>query len=95
MIGCDSQPAEDWQTEADKMINSAVVRALRRRISFYLNSPVFNKYGRSLKDFLIVTFLTILTMFVLLVLFFTMLWFSDDDSMTGYGSCGTPECIDQ
>ena len=34
------------------MSNSAVVRAVRRRISFYLNSPVFNKYGRSLRDFL-------------------------------------------
>ena len=37
------------------MSNSAVVRALRRRISFYLNSPVFNKYGRSLRDFLVIT----------------------------------------
>ena len=37
------------------MSNSAVARALRRRISFYLNSPIFNKYARSLKDFLIVS----------------------------------------
>ena len=39
----------------DKISNLAVERALRRRISFYLNSPVFNKYGRSLKDFLMVS----------------------------------------
>ena len=42
----------------DKISNSAVERALRRRISFYLNSPVFNKYGRSLKDFLMVSSLS-------------------------------------
>jgi hypothetical protein len=41
------------------MSNSAVVRAARRRISFYLNSPVFNKYGRSLGDFLAVTAMVI------------------------------------
>ncbi len=48
------------------MSNSAVVRALRRRISFYLNSPVFNKYGRSLRDFLIVCGLVISTGFAVI-----------------------------
>ena len=51
------------------MSSSAAVRALRRRIGFYLNSPVFNKYGRSLRDFLFVTVLTIVTF---VVLFFGM-----------------------
>ena len=74
------------------MSNSAVVRALRRRINFYLNSPVFNKYGRSLKDFLIVMGLTLITSLPLIVVMF--LAFEDGD-MTGIGSCGTPECIDQ
>ena len=41
------------------------------RINFYLNSPVFNKYGRSKKDFLIVTGLTILTFLPLII---AMLW---------------------
>ena len=74
------------------MSNSAVVRALRRRISFYLNSPVFNKYGRSLKDFLIVMGLTLITSLPLIVV---MLLAFEDGDMTGIGSCGTPECIDQ
>ena len=75
------------------MSNSAVVRALRRRISFYLNSPVFNKYGRSLKDFLAVTGMVVATAIVLLFLF---IWFIDENGdMTGIGSCGTADCIDQ
>ena len=74
------------------MSNSAVVRALRRRINFYLNSPVFNKYGRSLKDFLIVMGLTLITSLPLIVV---MLLAVEDGDMTGIGSCGTPECIDQ
>ena len=74
------------------MSNSAVVRALRRRINFYLNSPVFNKYGRSLKDFLIVTGLTILTFLPLII---AMLWAFDDGGMAGIGNCGTADCIDQ
>ena len=73
------------------MSNSAVVRALRRRISFYLNSPVFNKYGRSLRDFIVVTVLTVVTFFTLL---FGAVWLSDD-GMSIHSSCGTPECIDQ
>ena len=73
------------------MSNSAVVRALRRRISFYLNSPVFNKYRRSLKDFIVVTVLTVVTIFTLL---FGAVWLIDDDRSI-HSSCGTPECIDQ
>ena len=73
------------------MSNSAVVRALRRRISFYLNSPVFNKYGRSLKDFIVVTVLTVVTIFTLL---FGAVWLIDDGRGI-HSSCGTPECIDQ
>ena len=74
------------------MSNSAVVRALRRRISFYLNSPVFNKYGRSLKDFLIVMGLTFVSLLPLIV---AMLLAFEDGDMTGVGSCGTRDCIDQ
>ena len=74
------------------MSNSAVVRALRRRISFYLNTPVFNKYSRSLKDFLIVCGLVLSTGVVLL---FIMFWLMGDAYDGGYTSCGTPECIDQ
>ena len=74
------------------MSNSAVMRALRRRINFYLNSPVFNKYGRSLKDFLIIMGLTLITSLPLIVI---MLLAFEDGDMTGIGSCGTPECIDQ
>ena len=74
------------------MNNSAVVRALRRRINFYLSSPVFNKYGRSLKDFLIIMGLTLITSLPLIVI---MLLAFEDGDMTGIGSCGTPECIDQ
>ena len=74
------------------MSNSAVVRALRRRINFYLNSPVFNKYGRSLKDFLIVMGLTLITSLPLIVV---MLLAFEDGDMTGVGSCGTRDCIDQ
>ena len=74
------------------MSNSAVVRALRRRISFYLNSPVFNKYGRSLRDFLVVCGLVISTGFILL---FVMFWLMGDAYDGGSTSCGTPECIDQ
>ena len=73
------------------MSNSAVVRALRRRISFYLNSPVFNKYGRSLRDFIVVTVLTVVTFFTLL---FGAVWLIDDGRII-HSSCGTPECIDQ
>ena len=73
------------------MSNSVVVRALRRRISFYLNSPVFNKYGRSLRDFLVIAVLTVVTCFILL--FGAVLLIDDGRSI--HSSCGTPECIDQ
>ena len=74
------------------MSNSAVARALRRRISFYLNSPVFNKYGRSLRDFLVIAVLTVVTCFMLL---FAAVWFIDDNSWGDHTSCGTADCIDQ
>tara|TARA_B100001057_G_scaffold137520_1_gene137176 strand:+ start:426 stop:653 length:228 start_codon:yes stop_codon:yes gene_type:complete len=75
------------------MSNSAVVRALRRRYNFYFNTPLFNKYGRSLRDLLGVTSMTL---GALLLMFFVLVLFIDDiDDMTGIGSCGTPECIDQ
>ena len=74
------------------MSNSAAVRALRRRISFYLNSPVFNKYGRSLKDFLIVCGLVLSTGVILL---FIMFWLMGDAYDGGFTSCGTPESTDQ
>ena len=73
------------------MSNSAVVRALRRRISFYLNSPVFNKYGRSLRDFVVVSVLTVVTSIFML---FAVAWFTDDGRGI-HSSCGTLECIDQ
>ena len=75
------------------MSNSAVVRAVGRRISFYLNSPVFNKYGRSLGDFLAVTAMVIATATLLV---FLLIWFiKEHGDMTGIGSCGTADCIDQ
>ena len=74
------------------MSNSAVMRALRRRINYYLYSPVFNKYGRSLRDFLVVCGLVLSTGFILI---FTMFWMMGDAYDGGFTSCGTPECIDQ
>ena len=74
------------------MSNSAVVRALRRRIKFYSKTPAFKKYSRSLKDFLIVMGLTFISLLPLIV---AMLWAFEDGDMTGIGSCGTRDCIDQ
>ena len=75
------------------MSNSAVLQAVRRRISFYLNSPVFNKYVRSLRDFLAVTGMVVATSIVLM---FLLIWFIDEHGdITGIGSCGTADCIDQ
>ena len=73
------------------MSNSVVVRALRRRLNFYYNSPVFNKYGRSLRDFVIVSVLTVVACILLL---FAVGWFADDGRGI-HSSCGTLECIDQ
>ena len=73
------------------MSNSVVVRALRRRLNFYYNSPVFNKYGGSLRDFVIVSVLTVVACILLL---FAVVWFADDGRGI-HSSCGTPECIDQ
>ena len=75
------------------MINSAVVRSLRRRFNFYFNTPIFNKYGKSLRDFLGVTSMALGAL--LLMLFVFVLLIDDSDGMTGIGSCGTAECIDQ
>ena len=75
------------------MSNSAVVRSLRRRISSYLDNPVFNKYSRSLRDFLAVTGMVIAT---LILLMFLLFWFIEEHGdMTGIGNCGTADCIDQ
>ena len=74
------------------MSNSAVVRALRRRINFFRNTPAFKKYNKSFRDFLIVTGLTLISLLPLII---AMLWAFEDGDMTGIGSCGSPECIDQ
>ena len=74
------------------MSNSAVMRALRRRYNFYYNSPVFKKYSRSFKDFLIVMGLTVVSFLPLIV---AMLLAFEDGDMTGVGSCGSRDCIDQ
>ena len=73
------------------MSNSAVVRSLRRRVNFYYNSTVFNKYGRSLRDFVVVSVLTVVAFILLL---FVVVWFADDGRGI-HSSCGTLECIDQ
>ena len=74
------------------MSNSAVVRALRRRFNFYYYSPMFNKYGRSLRDFLGVTSMAI---GALLLMLFALVLFIDDVPFDYRSSCGTPDCIDQ
>ena len=74
------------------MSNLAVMRALRRRINFYYNTPAFKKYSRSLKDFFIVMGLTFISLLPLIV---AMLWAFEDGDMTGVGSCGSRDCIDQ
>ena len=74
------------------MSNSAVVRAVRRRISFYFNTPIFNKYGRSLRDLLGVTSMAL---GALLLMLFVLVLFIYDVPYHYRSSCGTPECIDQ
>jgi len=75
------------------MSNSAVVRALRRRFNFYFSTPIFSKYGKSLRDFLGVTSMTLGALFIML---FVLVSFIDEDGdMTGFGNCGTADCIDQ
>tara|TARA_B100000886_G_C20197788_1_gene397030 strand:+ start:21 stop:245 length:225 start_codon:yes stop_codon:yes gene_type:complete len=74
------------------MSNSAVVRSLRRRFNFYFNTPIFNKYGRSLRDFLGVTSMAL---GALLLMLFVLVLFIDDVPYDYRASCGTPECIDQ
>ena len=74
------------------MSNSVVVRALRRRISFYFYTPIFNKYGKSLREFLGVTSMVL---GALLLMLFVFVLFIDDVPYDYRSSCGTPECIDQ
>ena len=74
------------------MSNSAVVRALRRRFNFYFNTPIFNKYGKSLREFLGVTSMAL---GALLLILFVIVLFIDDVPYDYRSSCGTPECIDQ
>ena len=74
------------------MSHSAVVRSLRRRFNFYFNTPIFNKYGKSLRDFLGVTSMAL---GALLLMLFVFVLFIDDVPFDYRSSCGTPECIDQ
>ena len=74
------------------MSNSAVVRSLRRRFNFYFNTPIFNRYGKSLRDFLGVTSMAIGALFLML---FVFVLFIDDVPYDYRSSSGTPECIDQ
>ena len=74
------------------MSSSAVVRALRRRFNFYYYSPLFNKYGRSLRDFLEVTSMAL---GALLLMLFVLVLFIYNVPYDYRSSCGTPECIDQ
>ena len=74
------------------MSSSAAVRALRRRFNFYFNTPIFNKYGKSLRDFLGVTSMAL---GALLLMLFVLVLFIDDVPYDYRSSCGTPQCIDQ
>ena len=74
------------------MSNSAVVRSLRRHYNYYFNIPIFNKYGKSLRDFLVVTSMAL---GALLLMLFVLVLFIDDVPYDYRSSCGTPECIDQ
>ena len=74
------------------MSNSAVVRSLRRRFNFYFNTPIFIKYGKSLRDFLGVTSMAL---GALLLMLFVFVLFIDYVPYDYRSSCGTPECIDQ
>ena len=53
------------------MSNSAVVRSFRHHYNFYFNTPVFNKYGKSLRDFLGVTSMAL---GALLLMLFVFVW---------------------
>ena len=74
------------------MSNSAVVRSLRRHYNYYFNTPIFNKYGKSLRDFLVVTSMAL---GALLLMLFVLVLFINDVPYDYRSSCGTPECIDQ
>ena len=75
------------------MSNSAVVQSLRRRFSFYFNTSIFNKYDKSLKDFVGVNSMVLGALLLMLSVF--VLFIDHSDGMTGIGSCGTADCIDQ
>ena len=62
------------------MSNSAVVRSLRRRFNFYFNTPIFNKYGKSLRVFLGVTSMAL---GALLLMLFVFVWFIDEHGRHG------------
>ena len=66
------------------MSNSAVVRSLRRRFNFYFNTPIFNRYGKSLRDFLGVTSMAIGALFLML---FVFVLFIDDVPYDYRSSC--------
>ena len=74
------------------MSSLPAIRTLQHRLNYYLNSPVFKKYCRSVRDFFIVGGLTLFTLMVLLVI---IILFFLDGNMASIGSCGTPDCIDQ
>lgn len=74
------------------MSNSTVERALHRRVNFYSKTPIFNEFSWSLRDFLTVIFLKIMTIFVCLSLLMAIIWFTDDAGMTGIGNCGSADC---
>ena len=75
------------------MSNSAVVRALHRRIKFYLNSPIFYKYGRSLRGFIALTSMAKYALF--LMLFVVVLFIDYSGDMSAIGNCGTAKYIDK
>ena len=73
------------------MSNLAVMRSLRRRFNFCYNSPVFNKYCRSLRDFVVVSVLTVFTCILMLI---AVALFTDDGRGI-HSRCGTLECIEK
>ena len=81
--------------EADRMSGVAAVWALLHSIYFNLNFPVLNVNGRSGRDLLIISLYIILAMFTCFILIVTVLLITDEGGMTGYGNCGSPQCIEQ
>ena len=77
------------------MISTAVLRSMWRRTTLYINKPIFDRSGRSLKDFLLSTFMFGLKICACFLLLVTLLLLTDEGGMTGYGNCGSPKCIEQ